>query len=152
MVVLKMARIPITAFAFLGGALAIGIGFGTQNIIKNLISGIIILFERKIRVGDVVNIGGMSGTVQTVDLRATTVRGFDGIDAIVPNSVAAGKPDQQLERQQSGRAALGRGGRVPTAATCGVAAQLITDCALAHESVLEPPVPEVLFEDFAATA
>jgi len=86
LLVLRVARIPLTAFAFLGGALAIGVGFGAQNVIKNLISGVIILFERKIRVGDIISVGGMSGTVIDVDLRATTVRGFDGIDAIVPNS------------------------------------------------------------------
>jgi potassium efflux system protein len=55
--ILNLARIPLTAFAFMGGALAIGIGFGTQTIIKNVISGIIILFERKIRVGDIIATG-----------------------------------------------------------------------------------------------
>ncbi|MBK9685837.1 MAG: mechanosensitive ion channel [Betaproteobacteria bacterium] len=130
-----MGRIPITAFAFLGGALAIGIGFGTQNIIKNLISGAIILVERKIRVGDIVTIGGVSGTVQTVDLRATTVRGFDGIDAIVPNS-------SLLENQISNWS--GSSPDVRRSVVVGVsygsdvrrAAQLVTDCALAHASVL----------------
>jgi small-conductance mechanosensitive channel len=149
MLVLKMARIPITAFAFLGGALAIGIGFGTQNIIKNIISGIIILFERKIRVGDIVTIGGMSGTVQTVDLRATTVRGFDGIDAIVPNSTL-------LENQISNWS--GSSPDVRRSVVVGVsygsnlrqAATLITDCAAAHEAVLKQPTPEVFFEDFGS--
>jgi small-conductance mechanosensitive channel len=149
MVVLKMARIPITAFAFLGGALAIGIGFGTQNIIKNIISGIIILFERKIRVGDIVTIGGMSGTVQTVDLRATTVRGFDGIDAIVPNSTL-------LENQISNWS--GSSPDVRRSVVVGVsygsnlrqAATLITDCAAAHVAVLKQPAPEVFFEDFGS--
>jgi small-conductance mechanosensitive channel len=149
MVVLKMARVPITAFAFLGGALAIGIGFGTQNIIKNIISGIIILFERKIRVGDIVTIGGMSGTVQTVDLRATTVRGFDGIDAIVPNSTL-------LENQISNWS--GSSPDVRRSVVVGVsygsnlrqAATLITDCAAAHVAVLKQPAPEVFFEDFGS--
>jgi hypothetical protein len=84
--ILNLARIPLTVFAFLGGALAIGIGFGTQTIIKNVISGIIILFERKIRVGDIIALGGMTGHVVAVDLRASTVRGFDGVEALVPNS------------------------------------------------------------------
>ena len=84
--ILNLARIPLTVFAFLGGALAIGIGFGTQTIIKNVISGIIILFERKIRVGAIVAIGGTTGKVTAVDLRASTVRSFDGIEALVPNS------------------------------------------------------------------
>jgi hypothetical protein len=84
--ILNLARIPLTVFAFPGGALAIGIGFGTQTIIKNVISGIIILFERKIRVGDIIALGGMTGHVIAVDLRASTVRGFDGVEALVPNS------------------------------------------------------------------
>jgi potassium efflux system protein len=149
MVVLKMARIPITVFAFLGGALAIGIGFGTQNIIKNIISGVIILFERKIRVGDVVTIGGMSGVVQTVDLRATTVRGFDGIDAIVPNSSLL---ENQISNWSGGSLDVRRSVVVGVAYGSDLrqAAQLITECATAHVLVLEEPVPEVLFEDFGS--
>jgi potassium efflux system protein len=84
--VLNLARIPLTVFAFMGGALAIGVGFGTQTIIKNVISGIIILFERKVRVGDIIAIGGTTGYVTAVDLRASTVRSFDGVEALVPNS------------------------------------------------------------------
>jgi potassium efflux system protein len=84
--ILNLARIPLTVFAFLGGALAIGVGFGTQTIIKNVISGIIVLFERKIRVGDIIQLGGTTGHVVAVDLRASTVRGFDGVEALIPNS------------------------------------------------------------------
>ncbi|HSM22724.1 MAG TPA: mechanosensitive ion channel domain-containing protein, partial [Rubrivivax sp.] len=149
MLVLKMARIPLTAFAFLGGALAIGVGFGTQNIIKNVISGIIILFERKIRVGDIVTVGGVSGIVQTVDLRATTVRGFDGIDAIVPNSSLL---EDQVSNWSGDSPDVRRSVLVGVAYGSDVrrAAQLIADCAVAHASVLKVPVPEVLFEDFAS--
>jgi small-conductance mechanosensitive channel len=149
MVVLKLARIPITAFAFLGGALAIGVGFGTQNIIKNIISGIIILFERKIRVGDIVTIGGMSGTVQTVDLRATTVRGFDGIDAIVPNSTLL---ENQISNWSGGSPDVRRSVVVGVAygSDLRLAARLITECAAAHAWVLKEPAPEVFFEDFGS--
>ena len=83
---LNLAQIPLTVFAFLGGALAIGVGFGMQTIIKNLISGLILLMERQVRVGDSVEVDGFSGTVTEVNLRSSTIRGFDGIDAIVPNS------------------------------------------------------------------
>lgn len=151
LIVLRLARIPLTAFAFLGGALAIGVGFGTQTIIKNLISGVIILLERKIHVGDTVTIGGMSGTVMTVDFRATTVRGFDGVDAIVPNS-------QLLENQISNWS--GGGPSVRRVVEVGVAygsdvrraADLVTACARDHASVLENPAPEVLLSDFGADA
>jgi small-conductance mechanosensitive channel len=149
LLVLKMARIPLTAFAFLGGALAIGIGFGAQNVIKNLISGVIILFERKIRVGDVVSIGGMSGTVTTVDLRATTVRGFDGIDAIVPNSTLL---ENQISNWSGGSPDVRRTVTVGVAYGSDLrkAAQLILDCAKEHQAVLPEPPAEVLFEEFGA--
>lgn len=147
--VLKLARIPLTAFAFLGGALAIGIGFGAQNLLKNLMSGVIILFERKIRVGDVVTVGGVSGTVGAIDLRATTLRGFDGIQQILPNSY--------LLENLVGDWSQGPGGlrtelRVPVAygTDSRAAAALILECARAHPQVLATPAPEVLLDDFAA--
>ncbi len=151
LLVLKLARIPLTVFAFLGGALAIGVGFGTQNIIKNLISGVIILFERKVRVGDIVTIDGVSGTVSSVDLRATTVRGFDGFEAIVPNS-------QLLENRVSNwslgtpvvRRAIGVGLRYGQSAR--QASELMRACADEDTAVLAEPEPEVLFADFGPDA
>jgi potassium-dependent mechanosensitive channel len=146
--VLKVARVPLTAFAFLGGALAIGIGFGTQNIIKNLISGMIILFERKLRVGDIVTIGELSGTVAAVDLRATTVRGFDGIDFIVPNSTL-------LENQVSNWTYLNSTMRreVSVAVAYGSdlpqAIRVLLDCAASVPGVLPEPPAEVLVARFA---
>jgi small-conductance mechanosensitive channel len=146
--VLKVSRVPLTAFAFLGGALAIGIGFGTQNIIKNLISGMIILFERKLRVGDIVTIGSLSGTVAAVDLRATTVRGFDGIDFIVPNS-------NLLENQVSNWTYLNSMMRreVAVAVAYGTdlrpARQVLLECAAAVPDVLADPAPQVLVANFA---
>ena len=111
LLVLKMARIPLTAFAFLGGALAIGIGFGAQNVIKNLISGVIILFERKIRVGDVVvdrrHVGHGDHGRPARHHRARLRRHRRHRAQFHP----AREPDQQLERRQPGRAAHGHGGR-----------------------------------------
>ena len=71
----------------MGGALAIGVGFGTQTLLRNFISGIIVLFERKVRVGDIVDVDGVQGIVTAVDVRSTTVRQFDGIETMVPNSL-----------------------------------------------------------------
>jgi small-conductance mechanosensitive channel len=151
LVVLRLARIPLTAFAFLGGALAIGVGFGTQNIIKNLISGVIILLERKIQVGDVVTIGGMSGTVMLVDFRATTVRGFDGVDAIVPNSLLL---ESQISNWSGGDPNVRRQFDIGVAYGSDVrhAAALVTTCARAHAAVLSSPAPEVLLNDFGNDA
>ena len=80
------ARIPLTVFAFMGGALAIGVGFGAQNLINNFISGIIMLFERPIKVGDQVEIEGHRGAVTSIGARCSTVRRFDGVEVLVPNS------------------------------------------------------------------
>ncbi len=148
-VVLRMARVPLTVFAFLGGALAIGFGFGAQNVIKNLISGAIILFERKVRVGDVVTIGGISGTVTAVDLRASTVRGFDGVMSIVPNSFLL---EQQVSSWSFGEPALRRSIAVGVAYGSDTALTIaeILQCAHAHPLVLSEPAAVVLLEDFAA--
>ena len=149
--ILNLARIPLTAFAFMGGALAIGIGFGTQTIIKNVISGIIILFERKIRVGDIVAIGGTTGHVTAVDLRASTVRSFDGVEALVPNSTFL---ENQVVNWTYSNSRIRREIRVGIAYGSPVrqAADVIAGCAAEHGQVLKDPPPEVYLEDFADNA
>jgi small-conductance mechanosensitive channel len=84
---LKILNIPLTVFAFLGGALVIGIGFGTQTMIKNFISGIIVLFEGNIRVGDILNVDGIVGTVSEINTRSSILRSADGVETLIPNSV-----------------------------------------------------------------
>ena len=149
--ILNLARIPLTVFAFMGGALAIGIGFGTQTIIKNVISGIIILFERKIRVGDIIALGGMTGHVTAVDLRASTVRGFDGVEALVPNSSFL---ENQVVNWTYSNAEIRREIRIGIAYGSPVheAADIIASCAEDHGQVLKDPPPAVFFEDFGDNA
>lgn len=149
--ILNLARIPLTVFAFLGGALAIGIGFGTQTIIKNVISGIIILFERKIRVGDIIALGGMTGHVTAVDLRASTVRGFDGVEALVPNSSFL---ENQVVNWTYSNPRIRREVRIGVAYGAPVhqAAEIIAGCANDHGQILKDPPPEVFFEDFGDSA
>lgn len=84
--VLNWLSIPLTVFAFLGGALAIGIGFGGQNLMNNFISGIILLFERRVNVGDIVEVDGHTGKVVHLGSRSSRIRKFDGVDVLVPNS------------------------------------------------------------------
>ena len=149
--ILNLARIPLTAFAFMGGALAIGIGFGTQTIIKNVISGIIILFERKIRVGDIIAIGGTTGHVTAVDLRASTVRSFDGVEALVPNSTFL---ENQVVNWTYSNSRIRREIKIGIAYGSPVrqAADVIIGCAMEHGQVLKDPAPEVYLEDFADNA
>ncbi len=84
---LNWLSIPLTIFAFLAGALAIGVGFGTQTIIKNFISGIILLFERKVRVGDTIEVDGVVGVVSEINTRSSIVRSVNGIENLIPNSL-----------------------------------------------------------------
>ena len=83
---LGLLGIPITAFAFATGAIAIGVGFGAQNIINNFISGWILMAERPIRIGDFIELDGAYGTVEQVGNRSTRIRRTDGVHMLVPNS------------------------------------------------------------------
>ncbi|HEU5195976.1 MAG TPA: mechanosensitive ion channel domain-containing protein [Methylomirabilota bacterium] len=78
--------IDMNRAAVFGGAFGVGLGFGLQNVVSNFISGLIVLFERPIRVGDVVEVGGVAGTVGHIGIRASTIRTWDGSNLIVPNS------------------------------------------------------------------
>lgn len=82
-----LVDIPLSIFAFAGGALAIGIGFGAQNLLQNLISGLMLLIEKPVRVGDWVEVGGLTGTVTSIGIRFSTLLSPTGTENLVPNSV-----------------------------------------------------------------
>jgi small-conductance mechanosensitive channel len=84
--ILQTKGIDLSAFGVLAGAIGVGIGFGLQNITNNFISGLIILFEQPIKVGDRIEVGDVSGDVVQINARATTVVTNDNISVIVPNS------------------------------------------------------------------
>jgi len=83
---LVFVNIPLAVFAFFGGALAIGVGFGAQNLINNFISGLILMFDRTIQMGDMVEVDGHRGRVATIGMRSSTIKRFDGVEMLVPNS------------------------------------------------------------------
>jgi potassium efflux system protein len=83
---LRIVNIPLGAFAFLGGAIAIGVGFGAQNLINNFISGFILMTERPIRIGDLVEVDKVVGRVEEIGGRCTKVRTGENIHILVPNS------------------------------------------------------------------
>lgn len=148
---LSLLKIPITIFAFFGGALAIGLGFGSQTLIKNFISGIIVLFERKIRVGDIVDVGGLSGTVSEINTRSSVLRGGDGKETLVPNSFFLENritnltlSNRRVRRTLSVRAALGSSPQ--TVST------ILKECVERHGLILKEPTPIITFEDFTETA
>ena len=81
-----MAGVSSTSLTVVFGASSIGLGFGLQNIFNNFISGIILLFERPIQVGDAVEISGVWGVVQKINVRSTLVQTYDNASLIIPNS------------------------------------------------------------------
>jgi small-conductance mechanosensitive channel len=83
---LAMLNIPITAFAFLSGGVAIGFGFGAKNIINNFISGWILMAEKPIRIGDFLEVEGAKGVVEEIKTRSTRIRRIDGVHMLIPNS------------------------------------------------------------------
>lgn len=83
---LRIVGIPLAAFAFLGGTLAIAIGFGAQNLFKNLISGILLTIKRPFRIGNIIEVGDINGVVSDIGFSVTIIRTFDEKEVIIPNS------------------------------------------------------------------
>ena len=83
---LAAAGIDMSRFTLLAGAFGVGIGFGLQNVVNNFVSGLILLYERPIQVGDVIDMGDLFGNVRRIGIRSSTVRSFSGAEVIVPNA------------------------------------------------------------------
>jgi potassium-dependent mechanosensitive channel len=85
-VTLAEAGVELNKFTVLTGAIGVGLGFGLQNVVNNFVSGLILLFERPIHLGDTLEIGGLVGTVRRIGARSSTILTFEGAEVIVPNS------------------------------------------------------------------
>jgi potassium-dependent mechanosensitive channel len=79
--------LDLNKVTIIGGAFGVGIGFGLQNVVNNFVSGLIVLFERPIRVGDAVQIGDVTGEVRRIGIRSSTVRTWEGAEVVVPNAI-----------------------------------------------------------------
>lgn len=148
---LHIVSIPLTVFTVVGGALAIGVGFGSQNVVNNFISGLILMVERPVKVGDVIEFAGASGTVQRMGARSTLVRSGDNTHVIVPNSHFLENPvtnwtltDDLVRTSIDVGVAYGS----PTEAV----AELLLEACRANTRTQSLPAPEVLFLDFGADA
>lgn len=148
---LPFAGIPITFFAVLGGAAAIGVGFGAQNLINNLISGLILLVERPIRIGDIVELEHERGRVDEIGNRCVRVRRFDGVYVLVPNSYFLEQRVTNwtlVNKDVRGEVSVGVAYGSPTAEV----RRLMLQAAGEQSAIEKQPVPEVLFEDFGDNA
>ena len=147
----EMLNVPLTAFAFVSGAVAIGIGFGAQNIINNFISGWILMWERPIRINDYIELGDTTGSVEQINTRSTRIRRVDGVHLLVPNS-------RLLEETVVNWTLVDR--LVRSIVRVGVAygsnvelvREVLTRVAIDHQQVLDDPPPQVIFEDFGDSA
>ncbi|WP_351016271.1 mechanosensitive ion channel domain-containing protein [Shewanella sp. AC91-MNA-CIBAN-0169] len=148
---MEILNIPLTAFAFVSGAIAIGVGFGAQNIINNFISGWILMWERPIRIGDFLEVGEARGVVECINTRSTLIRRNDGVHMLVPNS-------QLLENTVTNWTLIDKNAR--TFVRVGVAygsdvikvRELIYQIIAERDDILPQPKPSVLFEDFGDNA
>ncbi len=147
MFALRNLNIPLTAFTFLGGALAIGIGFGTQTIMSNFISGFIIMAERPIRVGDFIQVESDFATVEEVGVRCTRIRTADNVHILVPNSKFL---DQSItnwtlsDKQVRVKITVG----VVYGSPVRDVEKLLMAAAKKHPDVKNHPEPYVRFSDF----
>jgi potassium efflux system protein len=136
---------------WLVAALGVGIGFGLQEIVANFISGLIILIERPVRVGDVVTVGDVSGTVSRVQIRATTIRTWDRTELLVPNKeFVAGRVLNWSLSDEITRLYLTVG--IAYGSDVEKALRLIEEAAKEHPEVIADPAPFVTFEAFGDNA
>jgi small-conductance mechanosensitive channel len=148
---LAMLEIPVSQLAFISGGLAIGVGFGAQSIMNNLISSWILMSEKPIRIGDFVEIDQHAGVVERIGNRSTRIRRVDGVHLLVPNS-------QMLERLVVNWTLMDH--RFRASVRVGVAygspvrrvTELMHEAAMAEREVLADPKPVVIFEDFGESA
>ncbi len=148
---LDMVGIPLTAFAFLGGALAIGIGFGAQNFFNNLISGFILMFSKPIRPNDTIEIDGLFASVEEIGSRSTRAKTFDNIDVLIPNNYFLNNKiinwslmDQKIRLKIEVGVSYGSDVRKVE--------RLLLKAAEDHSRVLKKPDPFVVFRDFGPNA
>jgi small-conductance mechanosensitive channel len=140
-----------TSLAVIFGALSIGIGFGLQNIFNNFISGLILLFERPIQVGDYVEVGGLWAEVKKINVRATVVQTFDNASVIIPNSEFVSQQvtnwsfkDKRMRRNLDIGVAYG--------SDIGLVQKTLLDIVQETHGVLKYPRPDVLFIDHGDSA
>jgi len=150
-VALGALGIDLTKVTLLAGAFTVGIGFGLQNVINNFVSGLILLFERPIKVGDVIEVGGNVGEVTRIGIRASVIRTADGSEVIVPNgSLISSQVTNWTfsDRQRAVEVSV----NVAGGADSQRVVELLKITAAAHPGVTKEPSPQVYVTNFSAGA
>ncbi|MFB6354940.1 MAG: mechanosensitive ion channel family protein [bacterium] len=150
-VAIESIGLDLTSLAVVAGFLSVGIGFGLQNIASNFISGLILLFERPIKIGDLVTVDDQVGVVKNIKLRATVVQTLDSIDIIIPNSAFV---EQNVTNWSHGENLVRV--RCPVGVAYGSDTQkveeILTEIARESDKILDDPGPSVLFPEFGDNA
>jgi potassium-dependent mechanosensitive channel len=133
------------------GALSVGIGFGLQSIVNNFVSGLILLWERAVRVGDWIVVGGDQGYVRRINVRSTEIDTFDRSQVIIPNSnLVTGVVTNLVRNDRTGRIIIPL--TVSGSANPEKVREVLIAIAKSHELVLNIPAPQVLFTGMSASA
>ena len=137
--------IDFTKLTILLGALGVGVGFGLQNVVSNVASGLVLLFERTIRIGDAIEVGEVQGEVQAIGVRSSTVRVWQGAEVIVPNAELVSQVVTNWTLSDR-RCRLEVSVSVVHGTDPAEISRLMTEAAHAHPKVLATPAPVVLFK------
>ena len=151
LIALNIVKIPLTAFAFMGGAMAVGIGFGMQNIFNNLISGFIVIFSRPFKLHDIVDVAGIQGVVEDIGSRSTTIKTWDGFDVMLPNRYFLENSVTNWTKSDMKKREILKVG-VSYSADSRKVEQLLLEVVSSHSSVLKNPAPMVIFKNFGDNA
>jgi small-conductance mechanosensitive channel len=150
-VALAAAGFEVSQLAFVVGALGVGIGFGLQNVVNNFVSGLILMFERPIQPGDVVEVSGTSGKVRDIGMRATTLTTFEGADVVVPNGTLLSEKLinwtlSDMNRRIDVEVGVAYGSDPRRVIT------LLTEVASGTPGVAAEPAPAIVFKGFGANS
>ena len=148
---LNAGGIELGKLTLLTGALGVGLGFGLQNIVNNFVSGLILQFERPIRVGDVLEVGTLSGEVRRIGIRASTMRTFQGAEVIIPNSTFISGQVVNWTLTEPVRRV-----EVPVPVAYGTdperVIKMLLEIAGTHSEVLRRPEPVAVFKGFGESS
>ncbi len=148
---LSAAGLDFSKLAIVAGALSVGIGFGLQSVVSNFVSGLILLAERPIRIGDWISVGAGEGVVKKINVRSTEIETFDRCLVIVPNSSFITDPVQNWSHGSPiGRIKVNIG--VGYDSDPRQVEEIFLKCATDHARVISSPTPRVMFMDFGASS
>ena len=148
----NLLGISLTNFAVIAGGLSVGIGFGMQAIISNFISGLILLFDRAIQPGDVIEVNGVWAKVMSVNIRNTEVQTFDNAKIFLPNSTLIANQVTNWTHRNDVRIRRDVAVGVAYGSDVQLVKRLLLETASEHPAVLDTPAPWVIFNNFGASS